>query len=58
MSGLLTRFDELGPDTRGDFLRDFLNLAERHNPIVQPAPDYAFVSFTNLPHPIVDVAGR
>ena len=26
------RFDDLGPDLRGDFLQEFGNLAERHNP--------------------------
>ena len=26
------RFDDLGPDVRGDFLQEFSNLAERHNP--------------------------
>jgi len=29
------RFDELGPDVRGDFLQDFGTLAEQHNPIVR-----------------------
>ena len=29
------RFDELGPDVRGDFRQDFSALAERHNPIVR-----------------------
>lgn len=29
------RFDELGPDVRGDFLQDFNTLAEQHNPIVR-----------------------
>jgi hypothetical protein len=29
------RFDELGPDVRDDFLREFTSLAERHNPIVR-----------------------
>ncbi|MBY3047332.1 helicase-related protein [Rhizobium leguminosarum] len=29
------RFDELGPDVRGDFLQDFTTLAEQHNPIVR-----------------------
>jgi hypothetical protein len=29
------RFDELGPDVRDDFQREFTILAERHNPIVR-----------------------
>ena len=29
------RFDELGPDVRGDFLQEFDTLAVRHNPIVR-----------------------
>ena len=29
------RFDDLGPDVRGDFLQEFRTLAERHNPIVR-----------------------
>jgi hypothetical protein len=29
------RFDELGPDVRGDFLQEFGTLAEGHNPIVR-----------------------
>jgi hypothetical protein len=29
------RFDELGPDVRGDFLQEFNSLAEGHNPIVR-----------------------
>jgi superfamily II DNA or RNA helicase len=29
------RFDDLGPDIRAEFLQDFSELAERHNPIVR-----------------------
>jgi hypothetical protein len=29
------RFDELGPDVRGDFLQEFNTLAQQHNPIVR-----------------------
>jgi len=29
------RFDDLSSDIRGDFLNDFQNLAERHNPIIR-----------------------